>query len=262
MAWTQSVPLALCCAAGLLYARELLRGRGSRARSWRAAAFYGGLAALVAALVWPLDGYADELFCAHMAQHVLLLTVAPPLLVLGRPWLRVWRPLPPALRRPAARGVTRAAAAAPPLVAWLLMNGALLGWHAPVLYSAAVRHSGVHVLEHLSFFLTGMLFWAIALGAPPLHARLPEVWRIAYLAGALLPGWVLAIVLAFARSPLYAAYADLATRPGHLTALGDQQIAAGVMWVPGSLAYVVAVVVLFYRWLDPAPVAGVVPRPS
>ncbi|HEY6029076.1 MAG TPA: cytochrome c oxidase assembly protein [Gaiellaceae bacterium] len=258
MDWTQAVPLGLCLAAGAAYARGL---RGA----WRvrAAAFYGGIAALLVALVGPLDDLADKLFVAHMAQHVLLLTVAPPLLVIGRPWLRVWRPLPLQVRRPAARGAVRAAVAAPPVVAWLLMNGTLLGWHAPVLYDAAVRRSGVHLLEHASFLATGLLFWAIALGAPPLQTRLTEVWRIAYLTLALLPGWGLAVVLAFARSPLYPAYADLASRPAHLSALGDQQLAAGVMWVPGAIAYLVAIVVLFYRWLDPAAAPGhVAARPS
>lgn len=256
MDWTQAVPLGLCLAAGAAYARELRGGRGGRAWRWRAAAFYGGLLALLVALVGPLDDLVGRLFVAHMAQHVLLLSVAPPLLVLGRPWLRVWRPLPLRLRRPAARGAVRAVAAAPPVAAWLLMNGVLVGWHLPVLYDAAVRHVGIHVLEHVSFLATGLLFWAIALGAPPLQARLPEVWRIAYLTLALLPGWVLAVVLAFAGSPLYPAYADLTSRPAHLSALGDQQLAAGVMWVPGSTAYLVAIVVLFYRWLDPAGASG------
>lgn len=254
MDWTQAVPLGLCVAAGAAYARGLRGGRATW--RWRAAAFYGGLAALLVALVGPLDDLADRLFCVHMVQHVLLLTVAPPLLVLGRPWLRVWRPLPLGLRRPAARGAVRAAAAAPPVAAWLLMNGALVGWHLPVLYDAAVRHDGIHFLEHASFLLTGLLFWAIALGAPPLQARLGEVWRLAYLTLALFPGWGLAIVLAFARGPVYPAYADLASRPGGLSALADQQLAAGVMWVPGSIAYLVAIVVLFYRWLDPAAAPG------
>lgn len=261
MDWTQAVPLGLCLAAGAAYARGLRGGRG--AWRWRAAAFYGGIAALLVGLVGPLDDLADTLFVAHMAQHVLLLTVAPPLLVIGRPWLRVWRPLPLRVRRPAARGAVRAAAAAPPVAAWLLMNGALVGWHAPVLYDAAVRHSGIHLLEHASFLATGLLFWAVALGAPPLQARLTEVWRIAYLTLALFPGWALAVVLAFARSPLYPAYADLTSRPAHLSALGDQQLAAGVMWVPGSIAYLVAIVALFYRWLDPAAAPGrVAARPS
>ncbi len=261
MDWTQAVPLGLCLAAGAAYARELRGGRG--VWRWRAAAFYGGIAALLVALVGPLDDLADELFVAHMAQHVLLLTVAPPLLVIGRPWLRVWRPLPLRVRRPAARGAVRAASAAPPVAAWLLMNGMLLGWHAPALYDAAVRHSGIHLLEHASFLATGLLFWAVALGAPPLQTRLTEVWRIAYLTLALVPGWALAVVLAFARSPLYPAYADLTSRPAHLSALGDQQLAAGVMWVPGSIAYLVAIVVLFYSWLDPAAAPGrVAARPS
>ena len=71
--------------------------------------------------------------------------------------------------------------------------------------------------------------------------------------GAVLVGWVLAIVLALAPSPLYSAYSSLSHRPGGLSALGDQQIAAGVMWVPGSIAFTIAFIVFFYRWLGPEP---------
>ena len=77
---------------------------------------------------------------------------------------------------------------------------------------------------------------------------------------ALLVGWVLAIVLAFAPSPLYPAYASLAHRPGGLSALGDQQIAAGVMWVPGSIAFTIAFVWALYRWLEPTPEPSAVER--
>lgn len=252
MDWTQAVPLAGCVAAGAAYGRGLGRGRGTASWRTRAVAFYGGLGAILVALVWPLDGLADRSFAMHMAQHVLLLSVAPPLLVLGRPWLRVWRPLPLRLRRPAARGAVRLAAAAPPALAWLLLNGLLVGWHVPVLYDAAIRHDGVHILEHLSFLGSGLLFWAFALGAPPLHTRLPPVWRLVYLTLAMLPGWILALVLAFDAGPIYPAYAELATRPWGLSAAADQQLAAGIMWVPGGIPYLIAIVVLFYRWLEPA----------
>ena len=257
MAWSAGLPLGLTVAAGVLYAVALRRfARLDRERLWRAASFYGGLAVILLALEPPLDDYADTLFSMHMVQHVLLLTVAPPLLVFGRPWLRVWRPFPLRFRRRAARAAVRAGRSRPlgflwrPVVSWTLLNATLIAWHIPAAYDAAVRNEAVHALEHLSFLGTAIVFWGQVLGAPPLRARLTNIQRAAFVWLAMIPGWILAIVLAFASRPLYPAYGDLASRPWHLDAMGDQAIAAGVMWVPGSIAYLITIVVLVYRWLE------------
>jgi putative membrane protein len=198
--------------------------------AWRRVALALGLVSLVAALVMPLT---HKLFVAHMAQHVLLLAVAPPLIVLSSPWTRLWQLLPRALTHP--------------LVAWTLFNVTMVVWHVPVLYDLALRNGALHVLEHGLFFATGLLFWSAAFDS----ARLASWWRIAYLTTGMLVGWLIALVLAFATSPLYSAYAALPHRPWGLSELADQQIAAGVMWVPGSLAYTVAIIVFVYRWLEP-----------
>jgi putative membrane protein len=200
--------------------------------AWRRVALALGLVSLVAALVMPLT---HKLFAAHMAQHVLLLAVAPPLVVLSSPWTRLWQLLPRALTHP--------------LVAWTLFNVTMVVWHVPVLYDLALRSGALHVLEHGLFFATGLLFWSAAFDS----ARLASWWRIAYLTTGMLVGWLIALVLAFATSPLYSTYAALPHRPWGLSELADQQVAAGVMWVPGSLAYTVAIIVFFYRWLGPAP---------
>jgi cytochrome c oxidase assembly factor CtaG len=168
-----------------------------------------------------------------MAQHVLLLAVAPPLIVLSSAWTRLWHSLPLALTHP--------------LVAWTLFNVIMVVWHVPVLYDLALRNGALHVLEHGLFFATGLLFWSAAFDS----ARLASWWRIAYLTTGMLVGWLIALVLAFATSPLYSTYAALPHRPWGLSELADQQIAAGVMWVPGSLAYTVAIIVFVYRWLEP-----------
>jgi putative membrane protein len=198
--------------------------------AWRTVALVLGLVSLVAALVMPLT---HTLFAVHMAQHVLLLAVAPPLIVLSTPWTRLWPSLPRALTHP--------------LVAWTLFNVTMIVWHIPVLYDLALRNVALHVLEHCLFFGTGLLFWGAAFDS----ARLASWWRIAYLTTGMLVGWLIALVLAFAISPLYSAYATLPHRPWGLSELADQQIAAGVMWVPGSLAYTVAIIVFVYRWLEP-----------
>jgi putative membrane protein len=201
--------------------------------AWRRIAFSLGLLSILVAFSPPLAPLAPKLFAAHMAQHVLLLAVAPPLIMLSLVRTRLWQSLPRALSHP--------------LLAWTLFNVIMVVWHVPTLYDLALRNGGVHILEHCLFFGTGLLYWGVVFDP----ARLTAWWRIAYLTTGMLVGWLIALVLAFAPSPLYSVYAALAHRPGGLSALADQQIAAGVMWVPGSLAYTVAIIVFAYRWLEP-----------
>jgi putative membrane protein len=265
-AWPVSPPLFVVLAAAALYrlgGRRRVSHRDGFEQTGKTVAFALGLLAIVIAIDSPLDPLADSLFAAHMAQHVLLLAVAPPLIVVSAPWLRIWQPLPLRLRRTLARAVAlsprlralrRAAQAlAHPLCAWALLNVTMVVWHIPALYDLTLRSEPVHELEHALFFVTGLLFWGAVFDSPPFRARLDWLWRVAFVVTGMLVGWVLALVLAFAPSPLYPAYAGLAHRPGGLSALADQQLAAGVMWVPGSLAYTVAIIVFFYRWLGPAP---------
>jgi cytochrome c oxidase assembly factor CtaG len=140
-----------------------------------------------------------------------------------------------------------------PVPAFVLFCAALLLWHVPSLYDATLSDQNVHELEHATFFAAGLLFWLQVLDSPPVHARLTYGRRAVYLMGATLVSWVLAIVLAFAHHPLYSGYAHLAHRPGGLSALADQQIAAGVMWVPGSIPFTIAIIWALYRWLEPTP---------
>jgi cytochrome c oxidase assembly factor CtaG len=239
------------------------RRRVSHPHRGRTAAFVLGLLAVVAAVDTPIDTLADRLFVAHMAQHVLLISVAPPLIVLAAPWTQLWQPLPLRFRRtvaraavlsPRARGLRRAAhAVAHPIVAWTLAAATLVVWHVPALYDLTLRNDTVHQLEHSLFFVTGLLFWGSVFDSPPFRTGLGWVHRGALVTAQMLVGWLLAVVLAFARTPLYAAYVSVAHRPGSLSALADQRLAAGVMWVPGSLAYSIAIVVFAYRWLAPVP---------
>src|SRR6476619_3197901 len=149
--WPLGWPLAAIVAAGMLYAHggRMSVTASDTAKRWRGAAFYAGLATLALAVSSPVDAYADELFWVHMVQHVLLMMVAPPLLLLDRPWPRLARPLPIALRRPLARGVLAGATLAParaafrrlatPLVSFTLFNATLLLWHIPALYDLTLR---------------------------------------------------------------------------------------------------------------------------
>jgi cytochrome c oxidase assembly factor CtaG len=235
------------------------RERAERRR--RTLLFAAGLATVVLAVSPPMDRLSDSLFSVHMLQHVLLIEVAAPLLVLSRAWNRLWRPFPLAVRRRLARGVVRSVPAAPlrsvgrvlvvPLVAFALMNGVFVLWHVPALYDAALSHPVVHDLEHVTFFLTALLLWAHLLGDGPFRSRLTLPWRAAYAIAAMLVGWAVAVAIATAPSPLYTHYANLTSRPLGLSALADQQLAAGVMWVPASVPWIALAMVCVYGWLDP-----------
>jgi cytochrome c oxidase assembly factor CtaG len=260
------LPGLLAVLAAILYVLGLRRPvRGSSGRReqrvalLRTTAFIASLATITVALSSPFDDAADQLLWVHMAQHVLLLLVAPPLFVLGAPWIPLWLGLPLRVRRPLARGLVRSRHARPlraafsaittPLGAFAAFNVDLLVWHVPSLYDLTLRNQAVHDLEHALFFATGILFWAQLLPSWPLHRRLQFGGRLVYTLLASLPSWLLAVVLAFSPTPLYSVYADLSSRPGGISALGDQRLAAGVMWVPGSIPFALAILVDVYRLL-------------
>jgi cytochrome c oxidase assembly factor CtaG len=193
-----------------------------------------------------------------MAQHVLLLAVVPPLILLGRPWSTGWRAFPIGLRRAAAPTVARLRAPSPG-VATVLFVGTMAAWHVPTLFDATLSSTVVHLLEHGTFLASGLLFWSHQVDSPPVRSRLAYPARALHATVGMAAGWVLAIVLALAAEPLYDGYARLAERPGGISALADQQLAAGIMWVPGSIPFTVAILVFVVRWLDaPRPVARVV----
>lgn len=259
--WTGGPALLWVLGAGFLYWLGGRRPGARQAQGWRTASFVAGLLAIVISLDSPVDDLSDELFWVHMIQHILLIGVATPLLALARPWSRMWRGFPLAFRRsvahelssaPGWRQLLRAAGVVSGAVAsWLLFNVTFCVWHLPVLYDAALRSEFIHALEHFSFFATSLLFWTRVVYSPPWRSPLSEPGKLVYLVSTMVVGWVLAIVLALASSPIYAAYADEASRPGHISAFTDQQLAAGVMWVPGSVSYTIAIIVIAYRWLEP-----------
>ncbi len=243
---------------GLAAGLYVLGSRGrDRPRPLQALAFSASLLTIVIALDSPIDYYADQLFWVHMLQHILLLTVAPPLLLLGRPWPRMWRALPLEPRTKVARTIAHSRWVAPvrtlaqPLPAWILFNATIIGWHIPAAYDATLTSGVIHALEHAMFFFIGLLFWARVIDPGPLRPRLVWPVRIAYTGSAMVVGWLLAITLVIVPHPIYGYYAALQTRPGGISALADQQLAAGMMWVPGSLAYTITFIIGFYRWLEP-----------
>jgi putative membrane protein len=251
--WSLDPSLVYVVLAGWLY---LLGSRGrDRPDPLRALSFFAGLLTIVIALDSPIDHYADQLFWVHMLQHVLLLTVAPPLFLLGRPWPRMWRALPLEVRTTVGRTVARSRWTSPlrslarPVPAFILFNATIVLWHIPGAYDLTLRYGTIHVCEHAMFFFCGLLFWARVIDPGPLRPRLVWPTRIAYVSGSMIVGWMLAIVLVLEPHAIYGYYAALKSRPGGISALTDQQLAGGVMWVPGSVAYTVTFLIGFYRWL-------------
>jgi cytochrome c oxidase assembly factor CtaG len=246
------LPLVVCGTAAALYAL----GRRGRIRLLREVSFYGGVVLAFVVLEPPFDRWADTWLSAHMSQHIVLMTVVPPLVVLGRPWPRMWLPFPLSARRAVGRTLSgsptfrrSAGFLKNPWVALALQSVTVAVWHVPQLYDAAARNEWIHVLEHVCFVGPALIFWGALLDAPPVRARIDDLHRAICFTVAMFPSWILAIVLAFASAPIYAAYPSLT----------DQQLAAGVMWVPGSLTYFVAAVFFFYRWLEPTAAE---PRPE
>jgi putative membrane protein len=238
--------------------RLRLVGTVNAAWRWRGACFLAGVASIVFVLGPTFDHWADELLWAHMLQHVVLMSFAPPLIVLGAPWIPVWRGLPLGARRPLARsavglpGTVRAGfrGLRDPYIVFVLVSVDLAVWHLPALYDLTLRNNAVHYSEHALFITLGLLFWLQVLDSPPLHPRLSALRRAGYTTAGAATGWLLALVLALAPTPIYAAYASLAHRPGGLSPLGDQELAAGVMIGIGAIPFSVAVFVLIYQWLD------------
>jgi cytochrome c oxidase assembly factor CtaG len=130
--------------------------------------------------------------------------------------------------------------------AWLLFNVDFLGWHLPRLYELALRHQPVHDLEHASFVLFGVIFWMQVFDSPPLRRSLRGFAQIVYVVTAAMAGWVLALVLTVAVDPIYPSYAAVA---GRRTALADQQLAGGIMWIPAMIPFAAALFYFIWRWL-------------
>lgn len=222
---------------------------------WHAASFWLGLLAILVALESPIDVLNDRLFTLHMAQHLLLLMVAPPLLLLGKPIPVLLVGAPHELVRGVTRlharrawlhGLTRSLTS--PLVAWPLYIGDILLWHAPALYQAALSSEGVHLLEHLCFLGTGLLFWWVIIEPLPGPARLHHGLRLLYAWAAVLPTTALGALFVFSGSPWYPVYAS-APRLFGLSVLDDQRLAGLVMWLPGDMMYVGAATFLFFAMM-------------
>jgi putative membrane protein len=239
------LPVLVVCAAAVGYGVCLRRAQpvAMRVPRWAAAAFGSGLATTAAALAPPFHEIAERSFTGHMVQHVLLICVAAPLLVLGEPGAVVLRAVAPERRRrwrswliQSRSGWGLWAAGAIALQAVVMWS-----WHAPVLFEAALRSDVVHGIEHATLLGSSMIVWWALLRGRRRHRGGAA---LALFVGAF-PGTALGAALLLAPHPWLPSY----SHHGVTAALADQQMAGVVMWSVAGIAYVVGAAVLFGTWL-------------
>jgi len=253
------VVIALALTAGLfaIGLRRLWReAPGNRStRMWEANCFAGGCLALFVALISPLHAWGRVLFSAHMSQHEVLMLVAAPLLVLGRPLVVFLWAFPVAWsRRIGSIGKLSWFSRTwhfltIPFVAWLLHAIVLWIWHVPVLFEAVLHTEWVHMLQHISFLLTALLFWWALIHGP--QGALGYGAAALYLFTTSVHSGALGALLTVAGAVWYPSYVGLTSSWG-LTPLEDQQLGGLIMWIPAGLVYVIAGLVLLAGWLREA----------
>jgi putative membrane protein len=254
--WDVTVAVALVTGASsyALGLRRLWRRAGPRRglRPAHAAAYGAGLLTLWVALLSPLDTLSDVLFSAHMGQHELLMLVAAPLLVMGRPlYALVWalpsrprRAALAAIERPPVRRTWRALTN--PVVVLVLHGVALWGWHLPALFEEALAHEALHAVQHLCFFLTAALFWwALVHGR---YGRAGYGAAVFFVFATAVHSGLLGAMLTFARALWYPTHAAR-TQAAGLDALEDQQRAGLLMWIPAGVLLAVLGLALLSAWL-------------
>lgn len=241
--WTfdplQLAPVVLAALAYGMRARTL-RGRGTPMAGWRVALFATGIALLLLAFASPVASLGErELFSLHMLQHVVVGDLAPLCLLggLSGPMLR------PLL---ALRPVERLRVLANPAVALPIWAVNLYVWHVPLLYEAAVRHSAVHALEHVSFFTAGLIVWLPVLETLPAPEWFGTGPKLAYIAGVRVVETILGNVFVWSGTVFYGVY-DRGDELWGIGPLQDQGLAGAVMMIEGSLVTIVALAWLFLR---------------
>jgi cytochrome c oxidase assembly factor CtaG len=261
------VPLVLSALLYVVGAVRLRRVNTHAIGAIEISCFAAGWLTLVIALVSPLHPWGAVLFSAHMTQHELLMLVAAPLLVLGRPMIPFLWAFPKTTAR-AMSGWSKATwwqriwqTITAPFVAWIIHAVVLWTWHIPALFQATRDSEFVHALQHASFLFSALLFWWAVL-----HGRQRALGfgaAVLYMFTTALHSGLLGALLTFARSVWYPIYNDT-TQSWGLTPVEDQQLGGLIMWIPAGVVYIIAGLALFAGWLreaenrarglDPVPV--------
>jgi putative membrane protein len=235
--------------------------------TWRIAMFLSGMLALWIAIGSPLAAFDETSLSVHMVQHILLMLVVPPLVLLGAPSLPLLHGLPqwfvrstlgPFLRWRLVQSLGKFLTH--PVVCWIFAAVALIGWHVPSAFELALRSDAWHDVEHACFLLTSILFWWPVVQPFPTEPRWPR-WSIpVYLFLGMLPGSALGAFLTFCDRVLYPSYQETTAAFG-LNPLEDQIFAGALMWVVGFLVCIIPAVIITVKLLSPSIAHSTAPTP-
>lgn len=236
------------------------KGRSELVAPWRLVSYLSGLIIIAISLMSPIDPLGQQLFFMHMIQHLLLIMIAPVLLLIANPMPFLLWGLPPVWRRRAGHGIGRilhregsfrqglktVTSVGVVYMVWVI---SVIGWHDPAMYNAALRSEFVHDLEHLTFFIASILFWWHVTGAGPrIHKQFGRIGRIALVLAAVPPNMALGVVLAFAGVVVYSYY-EAVPRLWGIDPVTDQTIGGLIMWIPGSMMFIIAALILISQLL-------------
>ncbi len=259
--WASSpVLLILTIFAALVYLRGWLQLRSTSFKAveaWRAGSFVLGLFSIWVALASPIAIWDQALLTGHMIEHLLLMTFAPPLILLGEPVMLLLRGLSPRFVRSIINPIFRwrpvrelGRGLAQPAVCWLAAVAALVIWHVPAAFTLGVQSDAWHVVEHASFLVTGLLFWWPVVQPWPSVSRRSDWSIVLYLFFATLPCDVLSGFLVFSERVAYPVYLSTSGQSS-LSVLADQQCAGALMWTCVTIIYLVAGAILSTHLLSP-----------
>lgn len=249
--WSFELSIVLPLAAiAVVYIAGLARRGSIRTLRWRHLSFLAGWGTLFLALCSPIHELGESLFSAHMLQHEVLILVSAPLIAAAHPGATLLWAFAPAQRRSIGGWIhfaeSRLSLLTRPLTAWLLEAFALWIWHVPVLYQATLQSDWIHAAQHLSFFLTAVLFWSALYGVG--RSAFGYGAATIYTFGTAVHCSALGALLTFSRVLWYPAYAHTTSRFG-LTAMQDQQLGGAIMWIPSAITFLVVGLTLFALWI-------------
>ena len=254
--WTASSLVAIA----IVYLRgfgRVHRQMPSRFPLWRCALYMGGVATVALALVSPLEALDDQLLITHMVQHLLLLIIAPPLMLLGAPQIPLVRGIPPIAAKRTIGVLAKSKTfrrlfdtITHPAATLLIFSLVILGWHLPGPFQAALRSDNWHIAEHGCMIAAGLLFWYPLILPWPATERWPRWAMVPYLLTADAANSLLAGFMVLSGHLLYPFYNGVA-RIGGISPSDDQVIAGGIMWVPGSIFFLVPAIAIVMAALRP-----------
>jgi putative membrane protein len=227
---------------------------------WRLISYLTGIVVVGIALMSPIDVLGGQLFFMHMIQHLLLIMIAPALLLIANPMAVTLWGMPRKVRQPVGKGLSFILnsdskyrgwirTATSPGIVWLLWVIVVIGWHDPQMYNWALINEGAHDLEHITFFIVSMLYWWLITGAGPrIHKQFSLVGRIAFVILAIPPNMLTGIIIAFTPSVIYTYYLGV-PRIWDIDVMTDQIWSGVIMWVPGSMMYILAALALISQLL-------------